>query len=63
MTKSMKKNIEEEKVYKLPIKILAVFLPIAAFLTLMIVWGATVGQNAHLEYAQYASCRLVDASS
>ena len=63
MTKSMKKNIEEEKVYKLPIKILAVFLPIAAFLTLMIVWGTTVGQNAHLEYAHYESCRLVDASA
>lgn len=59
----MLKATNEEKVYKLPVKILAVFLPIAAFLTLMIVWGETIGQNDHLDYARYESCKLVDATA
>lgn len=62
MNKSMKAT-NEEKVYRLPVKILAVFLPIAAFLTLMTVWGAVIGQNDHLEYARYESCKLVGASA
>lgn len=62
MDKSMKAT-NEENVYKLPVKILAVFLPIAAFLTLMIVWGAIIGQNDHLNYAHYESCKLVGASA
>ena len=53
----------EEKVYKRSTKFFAVFLPIAAFLTLMISWSIIIEHNQHLDYAHYESCKLIDASA
>lgn len=56
-------NTAEGKSYKRSVKILAVCLPIAAFLTVMIVWGTIIDHNDHLDYAHYESCKLIDASA
>lgn len=58
-----KANITSEKSYKRSTKILAVLLPIAAFITLMIVWSTVIYHNRHMDYAHYESCKLIDASA
>lgn len=58
-----KANVTAEKSYKRSTKILAVFLPISAFITLMIVWSTVIYHNQHMDYAHYESCKLIDASA
>lgn len=58
-----KANTAEVKTYKRSTKFFAVFLPIMAFLTLMISWSIIIEHNQHLDYAHYESCKLIDASA
>lgn len=58
-----KTNNAAEKSYKRSTKFWAVFLPIAAFLTLMISWSMIIEHNQYMDYSHYESCKLVDASA